>query len=110
MRYEEVAQKESEVMAMPWQPHDPLVLLIRPIENLQKLVEQAGVPYSEMQLLQKYLSIMRNTRDFEHAIAMGENLTEANKTWETFKTHFHEAQLNLKNIRGLQCSKRGAIM
>ena len=36
---EEVSQKESEVMSISWQPSDPIVLLTRPIENLQKLAE-----------------------------------------------------------------------
>ena len=35
--YEEVTQKEVEVMPMSWQPNDPIVLLTRPIKNLQKL-------------------------------------------------------------------------
>ena len=37
VRSEEVAQKESKVMLMIQQPIDPLILLIRPIEQLQKL-------------------------------------------------------------------------
>ena len=47
VRYEEVAQKEAEVMLMTWQPNDPIVLLTRPIENLQKLATQAQNPYSD---------------------------------------------------------------
>ena len=31
VRSEEVGQKEEEFIAMSWQPHDPLVLLTRPI-------------------------------------------------------------------------------
>ena len=32
VRSEEVTQKESEVMSINWQPSDPIVLSIRPIE------------------------------------------------------------------------------
>ena len=71
-------------------------MLTRPIENLQELAEQAGIPYSDMQLLQEGLSITRNTRDFEHALTMWEELPETYKTWAKCKKHFYEFQLNLK--------------
>ena len=87
-------------MTMSWKPHDPLVLLARPIENLQQLSEQAGIPHSGMKLLQKDCSITRNTRDFEHALTMWEDLLKTHKIWANFKAYFHEAQLNLKKIRG----------
>ena len=41
VRSEEVTEKETEVMAMSWQPQDSLVLLIKPIENLQSLSKEA---------------------------------------------------------------------
>ena len=99
VRSEEVTEKEIEVMAMSWQPQDSLVLLTKPIENLQSLAKEAGIPYSDMQLLHKGLTIARNTRDFEYALTMWETLLEEDKTWLKFKTHFHEAQLALKRIR-----------
>ena len=34
VRSKEVTQKDNEVMAMTWQPTDPIVLLSRPIEQL----------------------------------------------------------------------------
>ena len=55
VRAEEVAIKENEVMNMSWQPHEPIVLLTRPIKNLQKLAQQAGIPYTDKQLLEKGL-------------------------------------------------------
>ena len=47
VRSEEVAQKEMEVMASSWQPTDPIILLTPPIEQLQKLATQAGIPYTD---------------------------------------------------------------
>ena len=70
----EVTQKETEVIAMTWQPQDPMVLLTWPIENLQKLAIQAGLPYSDNQLLEKGLTIICNIRDFEHTLTMWEDL------------------------------------
>ena len=86
-------------MSMLWQPSDPIVLLTRPIENLQKLAEQVGVPYTEKQLLEKGLTLIRNTYDFEYALTMWEQKPDADKIQSQFKTHFHKAQLNLKKIR-----------
>ena len=100
VRSEEVTQKDSEVMSMNWQPTDPIILLTRPIEQLQKLATQAGIPYTDSQILEKGLTIIRSTRDFEYALTQWENKASADKTWASFKTHFHEAQLQLKKIRG----------
>ena len=107
VRSEEVTSKEAEVMSMTWQPSDPIVLLTRPIENLQKLAQQAGIPYTDQQLLEKGLSIIRSTRDFEYALTEWEKKPVADRTWATFKTHFHEAQLNLKKIRGPTMQQAG---
>ena len=87
-------------MAMTWQPSEPIVLLTRPLENLQKLAKQANIPFTDNQILEKGLTLIRRTRDFEYALTMWEEKSEGNKTWKEFKTHFHEAQLRLKQIRG----------
>jgi len=73
VRSEEVAQKEAEVMTMSWQPTDPMVLLTRPLEQLQKLATQANIPYIDNQILEKVLSLVRATRDFEYALTQWEN-------------------------------------
>ena len=64
-------------MSTSWQLTDPIALLTRPIENLQKLAAQAGMPYSDEQLLEKGLMTARNTKDFEHALSLWEKKTEA---------------------------------
>ena len=88
---------------MSWQPNDPIVLLTRPIEQLQKLATQAGIPYTDSQILEKGLTKIRATRDFEYALTQQENKPQAEKTWANFKTHFHEA----KQIRGPTIQQSG---
>ena len=66
-------QKEAEIIAMIWLPSDPIILLTNPLEDLNKLVHQAGVPYTLAQILEKALSIIRATRDFELALTAWEN-------------------------------------
>jgi len=107
VRSEEVSQKEMEVMTSTWQPSDPLVLLTRPLEQLQKLAIQAGIPYTDGQILEKGLTLIRATRDFEYALTQWEDKPQDQKTWATFKTHFHEAQLQLKKIRGPTMQQAG---
>ena len=51
VRSDEVAQKEAEVMSLAWQPSEPMVLLARPLEQLQKLAAQAGMPCTDNQML-----------------------------------------------------------
>ena len=80
-------------MTMSWQPTDPMVLLTRPLEQLQKLATQANIPYIDNQILEKVLSLVRATRDFEYALTQWENKPQTQKTQANFKTHFHEAQL-----------------
>ena len=58
---------------MSWQPTDPIALLTRPIEQLQKLATQAGIPYTDGQILEKGLTMIRSTRDFEYALIQWEN-------------------------------------
>ena len=100
VRFEDVTQKDNEVMTMTWQPNDPIILLTRPVEQLQKLATQAGMPCTGRQTLEKGLTLTRATRDFEHALTQWEEKPQHQKTWPNFKTHFHEAQLQLKRIRG----------
>ena len=65
---EEVAQKEVEVMTISWQPTDSMVLLTRLLEQLQKLAIQVGIPYTNNQILEKGLSLIRAIHDFEYTL------------------------------------------
>ena len=48
---EEVKQKESEVLNMTFNHVGPMVLLYRPIKQLQTLAIQVNIPYSIAQQL-----------------------------------------------------------
>ena len=65
---EEVNQKEAEIMAMTWLLSNPIIMLTKPIEELNKLAHQAGIPCIQVQILEKALSIIRAARDFELAL------------------------------------------
>ena len=101
----EIKEQENEVLNINFSPADPLITLFRPIEQLKKKAEDAGIPYSELQLLEFGLTIIRNTRDYEKAI--GEWNSTPAKTWSLFKTHFRAAQVELKEIRGPTMQQAG---
>ena len=86
-------------MSVTWQPTEPLVLLTRPIESLQKMAMQAGIPFTDMQLLGKCLQLIRNTRDFETALTEWNARAYVDKTRKNFKLHFQNAQRVLKEFR-----------
>ena len=104
---EEVREKEAEIMAIAWNPSDPIILITRPLEQLRKLAIHAKVPYTDAQILEKALSIIRATRDYEYALTTWDNKPADQKTWANFKTHFHEAQVQLKTIRGPTMQQAG---
>ena len=45
------ALKENKVMNITWQHHNLIILLTHSIENLQKLVQQASIPYTDQHLV-----------------------------------------------------------
>lgn len=104
---EEVKQKEADIRALTFQPADPMILLFNPIEKLKTMGESAGIPYSEHQLLDMGLTVLRNTRDFERGLGDWELKPVDDKTWEGFKTHFTNAQKQLKAIRGPTMQQAG---
>ena len=48
-------------MAMTWLPSDLIILLTKPLKDLNNLAQQAGVPHAPEQLLEKALLIIRTT-------------------------------------------------
>ena len=103
----EVKQKEAEIRAMVYHPADPMILLFNPIEKLKKMAIAADIKYTAGQILDIALMVVRNTRDFERALRDWEALPPIQKTWDNFKTHFNEAQKQLRASRGPTMQQEG---
>ena len=101
----EVKEAESEVLNLSFNPSDPLITIFRPIEQLKKKAVEARIPYSEEQIIEFGLTLVRNTRDFEKGI--GEWMALRVKSWDLFKLHFRGAQKDLKEIRGPTMQQAG---
>ena len=104
---EEVKQKEAEIRTMTYHPADPMILLFNPIEKLKKMATAAEIAYTTDQILDIGLTVIRNTRDFERALGDWEAIPAADKTWERFKSHFKDAQKQLRAIRGPTMQQAG---
>ena len=64
----EVKEKEQEVLSTSFVPSDPMVTIYRPIGQLRTLAEIAKIPYTESQIVDILLQLIKNTRDFETAL------------------------------------------
>ena len=84
-----------------------MVTIYRPVEKLRTLAESAAIPYTDQQIIDFGLQIIKNTRDFELAIGTWNKKTSGDKTWTNFKTHFQTAQQELKEIRGPTMKQAG---
>ena len=102
-----VKEKEQEVLTTPFVPSDPMVTIFRPIEQLRTYAEIAKIPYTESQIVDFGLQLIKNTRDFETALGSWNNRPEDQKTWGLFKDHFQDAQQTLKDIRGPTMAQAG---
>ena len=96
----EVKDKEAEILGMTFHPADPMITLYSPVEKLQKLAKDAEIEYSEAQIVEIALTVIKNTHDFEKALSEWHNKAKVDKTWANFKDHFKKAQMELKEIRG----------
>ena len=103
----EVKDKERQVLATSFVPSDPMVTIYRPIEQLRTLAEIAGIPYTESQIVDFGIHLIKNTRDFETALGEWNRKPQEEKTWGLFKDHFQDAQQVLKDIRGPTMQQSG---
>ena len=76
-----------------------LFLCLTKIEDLQDLANAADLPYTDQEILNLGLTLIKNTNDFKKGITDCIEKTTG-KTWENFKIHFQLAQENLQKIRG----------
>ena len=88
-------------------PSEPLVLIWNPIEKLKKLAVQANLPYTDQQLIEFALQIIRGTHNFKKALGEWHMKAVQDKTWPNLKSHFAQAQVALKAIRGPTMAQAG---
>ena len=95
-----VTDKESNVRKMQFTVADPLTKLWKEIEDIEQLNTAASSPYSQQQLINIALHVIKSTNDFQQGLHDWYNLPAANQTWLRLKQHFQTARRNLKKMRG----------
>ena len=104
-RYGNVTQvtldsEARKVQNMTYLLTDPINNIFQAVQELGQLADAASNPYTDRQLLEYGLNIIRNTHDFELAQISWNQRPIADKTWANFKTHFVEALTQLELVRG----------
>ena len=83
---EKIKQLEGEVLALSFNPVEPMITIYRPIKKLQKKATEAVIPYSEAQNLEFGLTLIRSTRDSERAFGIWNSLVV--KMWDILSPIF----------------------
>ena len=107
---EENKQRESEVLSISFNPADPMVTIYCPIEQLYILAATAGIPYSVQQQLEICITLIRDMRDIEKVLGEWNAKVSGDKTWAAFKSHFKNAQAELKKSVDQPCNMQDTIM
>ena len=95
-----LCQKETELRAFVYTLQDPLVTLYDQVEDLKKLGDAAQMPYTEHQIVNFGIQLIRNTHDFQDGLKQWFSKEIRDKTWENFKIHFEDEYDKLKQVRG----------
>ena len=97
---DKLSTKEIEVRSFVYNLRDPLVSLFDQVEDLKKLAIAAQMPYTNLQIINFGVQLIRNTHDFQDGLKSWYDTPIANQTWMNFKMHFEDEHDKLKLIRG----------
>ena len=97
---EDLLKEEIAMGSFYWDLNDPPVIMFNKIEDLLSLSEAAKMPKTEAQIVNYGLTLIKKTNDFEQALLNWYNKPLVDQTYANFKTHFTEAQKELKQVRG----------
>ena len=95
---DDLLQAEGLLQARIYDITEPLVVMFNDIDEFQQLATAARLPYSDNQIINLGIRLIKNMNDFEKGLNEWYDLQI--KTYLTFKTHFTTAQNNLRRVRG----------
>ena len=61
-------EKEDEIIVMNWNPSIHNFLITRLLQQMRKLAQHASDLYTNAQILQKALTIIKATRDYKYSL------------------------------------------
>ena len=102
-----LSEEESKLKAKVFDVSEPLVIMYNEVDELKDLAEAAKNPFSDSQLVNIGLNLIKNTGDYKKGlIEWYEKTTDTD--WVHFEKHFETAQDNLRKVRG-PTMKSGAL-
>jgi hypothetical protein len=97
---EEVTKEEQIVREFKYNPPTPLVVIFNRIEDLRDLAEAALNPYTDLQLLNIGLQVLKDSGSFTEGLKLWYELPQDQHNWDNFKQHFQEELRKLKKVLG----------
>ena len=91
---------EREVDNMNYDLSQPPNVIWKAIDDLQRLAVAANLKYTDSQLVDLGLTIIKGTHDLETGQSEWYDKPTANKTYANLKEHFDKAYKKLQRIRG----------
>ena len=97
---DQLRRAEERVNTYVWRANDAPDVLYNMIEELVFISEAANLPKTNNQIVNYGLEAIRKTGEYERALMSWYEKAEGDQTWSNFKTHFTEAQNQLRRVRG----------
>lgn len=95
---EEVKDLENSCLNISFNPVDPMVTIFCLIGQLQKKAKEVGIPYSEQQLIEFGLSLLRNTQEYLKALGEWNRKLVTDRNWKKINHIFAQLKLNLRRF------------
>jgi hypothetical protein len=88
--------REQELRDMHYNAKYPIDIVFNTVEDFVDYAELAEQPVTQRQTIARAYTILNKTRRFKQAITEWNRLTDLQKTWIAFKTHFRQAHQELR--------------
>ena len=98
---QELRQLTAQVEQMNFPPNEPVDTLFTEIDDLATIAELAKAPMSEQQKINMAYLLIQQAQVYSTALNNWNQQDQDAQTWESFKTHFREAQKSLRRTGAL---------
>ena len=97
---EDLLETEQKLRDKVFDISEPLIVMYNEIEDLLELSTAAGQTYTQSQIVNLGVHLIKNTNDFEKGLNDWYDKPIIDHNWLNFQDHFTWAQQNLRRVRG----------
>lgn len=98
---QELHHLTTQVESMNFPPNEPVDTFFTEIDYLGTITELARAPMSEQQKIKMGYLLIQQTQVYSTAFSKWNQKEYQDQTWETFKSHFRDAQKSLRRTGAL---------